>query len=105
MTGFPSLSVYAARSHLLRQQSNWSRSLRSPLHMAGCDGRARNEFAEIIFRISGSGPNREQTARTASAASLRFASELMGLKRLLPFYLTLDLIKNILSGPQSARCN
>lgn len=58
--------------------------------MTGCDGRARNEFAEIIFRISGSGPDREQTAQTAAAASLRFAWKLMEWKRLLSFYLTFD---------------
>lgn len=50
--------------------------------MTGCDGRTRNEFAEIIFRISGSGPDRERTARTAAAASLKFAWKLMELKRL-----------------------
>lgn len=48
--------------------------------MTGCDGRTRNEFAEIIFRISGSGPDRERIARTAAAVSLKFAWKLMELK-------------------------
>lgn len=46
--------------------------------MTGCDGRSRNEFAEIIFRISGSGPDRG------------FSWKFMELKS---FYLTLDLFK------------
>lgn len=42
-----------AHSHLLRQQSNWSRSRRLLLHMTDCNDRAGNEFAQIIFIISG----------------------------------------------------
>lgn len=70
MTGLSSRSVYAARPHLLRQRNDWSRS---PLHITVCE---RNEFDEIIFRISCSAPDREWTAQPAAATLPEFTLEL-----------------------------
>lgn len=90
VTGFSSLSVYVL-THICWDNRTTGQDRRACYFTTDCNGRARNEFVEIIFRISGSKPYHKWTAQPAlcCCASLRSAPKINGAETLPPILLNL----------------